>query len=228
MHNSFRSTTILIAILVVSALPAAAQEVVLEAVDSGFYSWDGEHSPGISNYLAGDVATSAANERRNFFVFDLSGVTSPVLGASLSIYNPSDPPDSGDGYRSPDPFETYAVFEITTDIGTLIGGGTGLTTVFDDLGGGIEYGSVDLTQADNGALVAVPLNGDAVTSINNAAGGLWAVGGAVTTLDGNPLQIVFGYTSDTMPRSLVLDLGGTVFTDDFEDGTTSAWSTTTR
>ncbi len=120
------------------------------------------------------------------------------------------------------------MFEVSTDIGILIGGGTGLTTVFDDLGGGIEYGSVDVTQADNGALVTVPLNGDAVTSINNAASGLWAVGGTVTTLDGNPLQIVFGYTNDTMPRSLVLDLGGTIFTDDFEGGTTSAWSTTTR
>lgn len=228
MSTIIRAASTLIGILVLVGAPVLAQEAILEAVDSGNYSSDGEHSPGSTNYLAGDVAASAVNEHRNFFVFDLSGLTAPVLAAGLSIYNPSDPPDAGNGFRSPDPFETYAVYEVTTDIGTLVGGGTGLVTVFDDLGGGIEYGSMDVTLADNGAMVVVPLNGDAVSSINNAIGGVWAVGGAIATLSGNPLQIVFGYTGDPMPRHLVLDLGGTIFVDSFEDGTTSAWSSTTR
>jgi hypothetical protein len=201
-----------------------AQEAVLEAVDSGNYSSEGDHSPTNSNYLAGDTAAAGVHERRNFFVFDLSGLPAPVLDAALAIYNPSDPPDGGDGFSSPDPFETYTTFEVTTDPATVMAGGTGLTGIFDDLGDGTAYGSVDVTGADNGSVIVIPLDQDAVASINVAFGGLWAVGGAVTTLDGNPLQIVFGYSDDSMPRQLVLDMGGTVFWDGFETGDFSMWS----
>jgi hypothetical protein len=97
-------TVIALTILTLSSLPASAQLVFLEAVDSGFYSSGGDHSSGLTNYLAGDTASAGVAEKRNFFVFDLSGVTGPVLGATLELYNPSNPPDSGDGYISPDPF----------------------------------------------------------------------------------------------------------------------------
>jgi len=221
-----RIATVMIAFVFLAATPAAAWDTALEAVDSGNYSWEGNHSPGGTNYLAGDIAASGFSEYRNFFVFDLSGVTVPVLGAALEIYNPSDPPDPGNGYQSPDPFETYAVWEVVTDIATLTAGGSGLTGIFDDLGGGIDFGLVDMTVADNGTLVLIPLNPNAEAAINATAGSLWAVGGAVMTLDGNPLQRVFGYSNDSMPRRLLLDLGGTIFSDDFETGDTTAWSET--
>jgi hypothetical protein len=83
-----------------------------------------------------------------------------------------------------------------------------------------------MTAADNGTVVSIPLNHNAEASIAAAAGGLWAVGGAVMTLDGTPLQVVFGYANGTMQRRLVLDLGGAIFSDDFENGDTSAWSRT--
>jgi hypothetical protein len=209
-----------------TAAPVAAQEAVLEAVDSGSYRWDGSSSPSNTYYPAGDSASSGVAEQRNFFVFDLSGLPAPVLEASLALYNPSDPPDPGDGYRSPDPFETYTLVEVTTDIATLTGGGSGLTWVFDDLGSGTLFGEVNITAADNGTLVRIPLNHDAVTSLNAAAGagGLWAIGGAVTTLDGTPLQMVFAYANDTMPRRLILDMGGTVFSDGFESSDTTRWT----
>ena len=206
---------------------ASAQSVSLEAVDSGNYDWEGDHSSGNTYYPAGDNAAAGNNELRNFFVFDLSGVTAPVLGATLELYCPSNPPDPGDGYQSPDPSETYALWEVVTDVSTLTAGGTGLTGIFDDLGGGIAFGQVDMTAADNGTMVSIPLNLDAVASISAAAGGMWAVGGAVMTIDGTPLQLVFGYGNGTMTRRLLLDLGDAIFADGLENGDTNAWSAVT-
>ncbi len=215
---------VLLALIVSATAPVAAQDLILEAVDSGNYDWEGDHSSGNTYYPAGDTAASGYNELRNFFVFDLSAVTGPVLGATLELYNPSDPPDAGDGYRSPDPSETYSLWEVVTDIPTLTAGGSGLTGIFDDLGGGTGFGTIDMTAADNGTMVSIPVNHNAEASITAATGGLWAVGGAVMTLDGTPLQVVFSFASGTMLRRLLLDMGWTIFTDDFEDGDTGGWS----
>jgi len=226
MRTIIRIAIVFFAFVLLAATPAVAWDVTLDAIDSGNYSQAGNHSPNNTNYLAGDIAASGVSERRNFFVFDLSGVTVPVLAAALEIYNPSDPPDAGTGFNSPDSFETYAVWEVVTDITTLTAGGAGLAGIFDDLGGGIGFGSVDMTEADNGTLVLISLNHNGEAAINAATGGLWAVGGAVMTLDGNPLQTVFAYSDASMPRRLLLDLGGFIFADDFETGNTSAWSET--
>lgn len=225
MRNAHCITAFVVLTLILAATSSAtAGEIVLEAVDRGNYSWEGYHSSGNTSYLAGDIAASGFVEYRNFFVFDLSSVGGQILGATLELYNPSDPPDAGNGYRSPDAFETYSLWEVVTDIGTLTAGGTGLVGIFDDLGGGVTYGTIDMTLADNGTIVSIQLNHNAENSIAAAAGGLWAVGGAVMTLDGNPLQTVFSYSNDSMPCRLRLEIDDEIFADGFEDGTTDAWS----
>lgn len=226
MKSARRITALAIIILALAALPASAQLVFLEAVDSGFYTWEGTHSAGSTNYVAGDTAASGVNELRNFLVFDLSSVSGTVAFAALQIYNPSETVDPGNGYNSPDPVETFAVNEVTTDIATLTAGGTGLTWIFDDLGDGTMFGSIDVDSGDNGTSVLVSLSQDAVDAINLAVGGSWAVGGAVATLVGNPLQTVFAYSNGDMQQRLILDLGGTVFWDDFETGNAERWSAT--
>jgi hypothetical protein len=225
MKNATRLAALvaLTSVLVVAA-PVSAGEVVLEAVDSGNYDWEGDHSSGNTAYVAGDLAASGFSERRNFFVFDLSGVEGPILGATLEIYNPSNPPDAGNGYNSPDPFEAYSLWEVVTDVSVLTAGGTGLVGIFDDLGGGVPYGTIDITEADNGTIVAIQLNHNGENSIAAATGGLWAVGGAVMTLSGNPLQTVFAYGNGSMTRRLRLEIDDEVFSDGFEGGTTGAWS----
>lgn len=224
MRNTRSAVTALLAICVLAIAPAAAQDLVLEAVDSGNYDMDGDHSAQNTYYPAGDIAASGYSEIRNFFVFDLSGVTEPVVGATLELYCPSDPPDVGNGYRSPDPFERYALWEVVTDVATLTAGGTGLIGIYDDLGGGTAFGYIDMTEADNGTMVSIGLNHSAEASIEAAAGGLWAVGGAVMTLDGSPLQVVFSYAHDSMPRRLLLELEGAIFLNGFETGGTADWS----
>lgn len=224
MSMPIRVECLCVMTLVLAALPASAQLVFLEADDSGTYSYEGYSSAGGTNYLAGDTAAAGVNEIRNFFIFDLSAVPGTVAFAALQLYNPGDPPDSGNGFSSPDPFETYVLNEVITDIATLAAGGTGLVAIFDDLGDGTQFGSIDIDASDNATSVLIPLNQDAVTSINSAMGGSWAVGGAVTTLVGNPLQAVFAYSNGTMRRRLILDLGGTVFWDDFDCGSTERWA----
>jgi len=206
-----------------AASNASAQLEFLDAVDSGNYRWDGYSSGGSTNYAAGDTAAAGVSEIRNFFVFDLSAVQGTVAHAALQLYNPGNPPDTGDGFNSPDPYETYVLKEVTTDIAALMAGGTGLIAVFDDLGDGPVFGTVDADIDDNATCILIPLNPSAVAAINSAVGGLWAVGGSVTTLDGNPLQTVFAYSNGTMRRRLILDLGGTVFWDDFESGRADRW-----
>ncbi len=214
----------LLAILaaVSAAVPASAQVVTLDAVDSGFYEWTGDHSPSNQNYIAGNIGNSYG-EFRDFVVFDLSGVTAPITEARLELYNPGQVPDGGDGYFSADPTETYVAYEVVTPVATLVAGGTGLTTVFDDLGGGVVLGSVDVSAADNGTVVQVPLNADALSALNGADG-LWAVGGTLDTMTGARKEYVFGRSNGGHVRRLVLTSGATVFADGFESGSSSGWS----
>lgn len=217
-------TTLAIGFIVVTGAPASAQIVTLEAVDSGTYSWDGHHSWQNRNYAAGDAAAAGVAEYRDFFVFDLSMLSGTVSRAALSLYNPARPPDPGNGYVSSDPSERFAVYEVATDITTLTAGGTGLVGVFHDLGDGTVYGSAAMTKLDNGTSVLVGLNHNAVNAINAAIGGRWAVGGAVTTLDGNPIQLVFAMSEGTMPRQLILDFGETESRDGLENRAVEEWS----
>ncbi len=94
--------------------------------------------------------------------------------------------------------ETFAVYDYTGDIGDLTSGANGAAS-YADLGSGVFYGSVDVTAADVGTVVTVGLNDAAVAAIN-ASSGLFAVGGAVTTLDNDPSngEWVFALT-ENMP-----------------------------
>ena len=77
-------------------------------------------------------------ELRNFFTFDLGSLPAgtDVVDATLQVFQPS--------YEGYDPFETYAIYDVSTPGGELVAGGSGLTDIFDDLGSGVVYGSRDV------------------------------------------------------------------------------------
>ena len=56
---------------------------------------------------------SSGSDHHNFYVFDLTGINQPVLGATLKLHNPST------GYGSPDPTENYSLFDVSTPIDLL-------------------------------------------------------------------------------------------------------------
>ena len=166
-----------------------ATTITLNTTDRGFYDETGAHFPALTNYVAGTDSTPVQTVHRNFMVFDLTGIGT-ILGAQLRLFNPGEDPFLG--YISADASETYAVFDVSTDIPSLLNG-TGGVSAFDDLGDGTMYGSVAMSAADNGTFVEITLNGDALTALNSAAG-LFAFGGAVTTLSGAEREFVFGFS----------------------------------
>lgn len=117
-------------------------------------------------------------ENRSYFVFDVSSITSPVVGATLRLLNKR--------YYSTENSETIELFDVSTPTDELVGGFQ-RTDIFDDLGSGDSYGSATLVanppQNDFDNLVEeffeVTLTPAAIADIQNAAtagNGLFALG----------------------------------------------------
>ena len=129
-------------------------------------------------------------EHRNFFVFDLAGVTQPISSATLNLYVPS---ATENGYVSADPSENYELHDVVTSLSALIAG-TGGKPAYNDLGGGVVYGSRTMTAADMGTTVEINLNAAAIAALN-ASHGLLAIGGSITSLDSlSNTEYTFGNT----------------------------------
>jgi hypothetical protein len=143
-------------------------DVSVSATDSGWYGSNGTLSGSANNnYFAG---YAFGNEYRNFFTFDLTGVTGPFANASLSL------PNIGPNIGAP---LTFSLFALTTSPGSLGSPGAG---IFEDLGDGALYGSI-VVPSDATDPVVITLNAAGLAAVNSALGGQFALGGAVATPD---------------------------------------------
>ena len=88
---------------------------------------------------------------------------------------------SGAGFFIGDPSENYELHDVVTPIATLLNRTDRIGT-HADLGNGVDYGSRTMTAADQGTVVTIELNSSAIAALN-AATGLFAMGGSLTTLD---------------------------------------------
>lgn len=170
---------------------AFAASIVINSTDRGWHNEHGLHFPSNLNYSAGDSDDRFSPfSIRDFFVFDLSGITEDILSAELRLANPDL------GFRSRDASETFTLFSVETAIPILIVGGRAAT--YDDLGTGTIYGSTVATAASNGTTITISLNAAFLAAATAAGGGSIAVGGAITTLDGDPLtpEHLFAWTND--------------------------------
>ncbi len=165
-----------------------AESVVLDYVDSGWWDGTGFHDEFNDNYIAGLLSGA---EYRDYVVFDLAGLSGSVLDASLNLFNPV--------YVSPDPSETFTLFDVSTPISELTATGFGQTGIFDDLGTGVVLGSREVSSADDGSVVSIPLNAAGRQAISAAGGGLVALGGAITSLSADD-EFIFGGSGD--PRDV--------------------------
>lgn len=189
--RSLSSATLACILLVISQSVASAS-LTINAIDSGWYDDTGWHQPDNLNYAVGEEVVFIYN---NFFVFDLSSVSETVTSAVINIYSPESPAQFFDGYQSMDPFETYVLYDVSTDISVLTSDSGGVA-VFEDIGTGNSYGEYDVSAADNGQFVSITLNADALDNINTAAG-LFAIGGAISTIDLTPNnEIIFASSSE--------------------------------
>ena len=211
----------IIALSAALAASARADSVTLFAVDDGWYAQQvgssgtpfaylNNNPTALSNYVTGNVADFLFVVSRSYFVFDLSSIEGTVVSATFSAYNPSATTDFADGYRSTDASETLALFDVTTNLSTLttwVGNNATTAAMWQDLGTGTIYGSQGVSAVDNGELVNVVLVSDAIAAID-AATGLFALGGSITTLDSlfDRSEFVFGNTNPTFVPRLMLEV----------------------
>src|SRR5262245_11795642 len=132
-----------------------ASAVVVPATDGGWYSEVGFKNPLPLNYLVGDsqfrdCRQFCFGDIRNFFVFDLSSIVTPIDSAKLALALPG-PPIIDPGYISGDPSENYELHDVVTPITSLVNG-TGGVAAHTDLGSGVVYGSRTMTLADSGTV----------------------------------------------------------------------------
>jgi len=157
----------------------------LSATHMGWYTQAGASElalTGGTNYFAGFTAGDGRTFN-NFFVFDLSSVSNPITGATLSLYNPTAATDGGNGFESDlTNAALYTLWDVSTSISKLESGQISSVSTFGDLGSGTTYGNYTMTAADDGTQVHIDLNSDAITALNGAEGGQVAFGGtAVAT-----------------------------------------------
>jgi hypothetical protein len=147
--------------------------VSIDHADRGSYRSDGFHTPSNLNYIAGTCFDGCQNVAfsvfHNFFVFDISNLSGPVSGATLSLNN---------GFIVGN--NHYGLHDVTGDLGVLRAGVGGLAS-FADLGSGDFYGARDYTPADTNLRQGIDLNSAALADLNaaiTARHSFFAIGGA--------------------------------------------------
>ncbi len=197
-----------------SAGSVAGDTVEIESTFSGGLYADGHHFPGFMNYYVGYAIPSSPIERRNYFVFDLTGVTGTVVSAKLKLYNPGDP-DLFEpcGYISPDPTEDYLLtgspFPWTAFADAFSGAPIPPATIsamYGTLGTSMPFGVATISGDSCGSDVVIEFDGTGVAEVNDALGDHIAMGGRLTDLlpepGTPPAELAFAYTdipNDFMP-----------------------------
>ena len=166
--------------------PTYAQTI--DATSRGAYRFDGGINPQPLNYLAGSTADQGVF--RNWLVFDIPALAlGQVYGTAILRLNTRN-------IFTPDATETYELHDVTTPIATLENG-TGGVAAFNDLGSGSIFGSRVYGANEDNTILDIALSSSAVSAINAKAGSLFAAGGSITTLSGNPgNEVVFGNSND--------------------------------
>lgn len=146
------------------------------AIDQGWYSSTGSHTPSNTNYLTGSYGSGY----RDFFSFNLAGLSFATPGSSgygravsaanIQIYTAS---------KSGTPTLTF--YDVSTPYATLVAG-TGGTSTYNDLGSGTSYGSA-LVGA-NYTTQTFALNSNATSQLTTLLSGsgsnYFSLGGAAT------------------------------------------------
>jgi hypothetical protein len=137
--------------------------------------WWSDIHPNLANntdYVTGEITDAVGTGHfNNFFVFDLSGVSGTVVSATLTLFSETI-------FNGP---MTFTLWDVTTPIAELENTAANPNAaIYTDLGSGILYGGgYVLNDSDSLRFLDFALNSDAVSAINNALGGPFAIGGTV-------------------------------------------------
>lgn len=175
------------------SLSASAATINVGATDGGWYSSDGLHSPSVDNYVAGE---SGRTEYRNWFAFDLSSVTLQagefISGATLRLQN---------GIFGGDTSEQWTMMSVETNVSDVMAGqnpgnAAGIS-IFNDLQDGSFYGLTTISSSTSSdAILDVSFTGvNSISDITSSIGGLFAVGGYVSSLNSPLDEFLFSGTA---------------------------------
>jgi len=173
--------------------------VTVTASDRGWYDATGFHAPGSQNYFVGNWPE--APYYHNWFVFPIPPLVAPVTRAELRVHTYD--------ILSPTGSETYQLQEVTTPAATVQAGGSGLVSVYNDLGDGPVYAARAFVTSEAYRDVSIPLNHTLRAAVMAAAGGALTLGGKLVSLDANPNtgEAVFSSSSGAGVLELVLTVG---------------------
>ena len=179
---------------------AGAAPVVVNFSVKGTFTNFGQNNAAF-HAAPGNTFVGLSNQaiHRNYFVFDLAGVTDNVTAAHFVVHSPFG------SYISPDPTETWTIFDYSSDIAILQNQSSISVPAYNDLGSGTVYGSVVVSESSEAFLVAINLNNDAITNINNTRGNKLALGGAITTINGSSTQVFFAFSTNNDSAQLILN-----------------------
>jgi hypothetical protein len=179
---SIASSLVSLAVVLLNSSFASAQTVNINHTDRGHYNELGQHFTTNQNYFVGENRGFGCEvclaDSRNFFVFDLSSVVTPIASAKLALFVPVQGFDSNDGK------EAYELHDVGTPIATLLDG-TGGVAAHTDLGSGVVYGVRSMSAADMGSVVEITLSSSAIAAMNSNHG-LFGIGGSIISLDELP------------------------------------------
>lgn len=170
---------------------AGAVPLVVSNSYSGWYDETGAHFFDYTdrNYLAGSYE---GVEFRNFFVFDLGGVTGPVSSATLKVQSYG---VTASG--------TYTVYQ-TSLPASIAGDCAGCTSTFAGLVAGPAVGSIALAPGLSNTTLSIPLNDAALAWLGASAGGTVVIGGAFPQ-PADADNYAFGYSGFDPGNELVLN-----------------------
>ncbi len=149
---------------------ATSHAVTLNSNASGNYDDGGSHA---AVYTTGwDYSLFGNSEGRSYYQFDLSSITDTITAAVLRLFQTT--------YYSQDPNEPIEIFDVDTDLTSLVGGTAGIPA-YTDLGSGTTYTDGSFAVAKDAAELDIALNNAALSALNSASGNI-ALGAALTDL----------------------------------------------
>ena len=175
------------ALLCFFAVSAWADTLTLDTVDRGYYYNSDTSNSSNKNYLTGQISGDTSTTGfHSFFAFDpLSGLTGPIVSATLNLYNPVA------GYSSTQPTELLTISGFSGNVATLVGGGT-VSGEYSALASGPIYGSQSVSSANDGSFISFTLNADAIAFLNANSGSAFAFGGHLDGVNNSDTRFVFG------------------------------------
>lgn len=202
-----------------SSAPLRAATFDLSASQVGGLFADGsaDNSPAFQNYYVGYSTLTSTAERRNFFHFDLSTVTTPVVAAELSLTLTF----GGLIFGTGDTIEEFVLSGTAVPVPVLLDPGISVaaaTAAWDTLGdplgliGGVTFDTAMPPMVPPGGLeIVIPLNALGVDLINMNLGGELVLGGRmldVTPLDpsGEMSELMFGLSDVSPPAPMGVDM----------------------